>query len=512
MVAKVFISYRRDDSAGHTGRVHDRLEYELGSGLLFMDVDSIPLGVNFIKILRDEVAKCEVLLAVIGPNWLNAHDEQGRRRLDDPHDFVRIEIATALQRDITVIPILLDGAPIPKSHQLPKDLRELAVRNGLEIRHASFHSDMEKLIRTLKRPSGRDDAPTAAPVPSEGQRRARPLESKPAAAPLARGEADRIGLKTGDATELRPFLASDAQDPAASQASAKLRSERRLSTTAMTISGSLAAVIVAAILFWFEGGAPALRQQALPVPSPSPAPAMAVATAAPPAAPAVSPMTPSVQPTPTHPATTTSPEMPPAERANTPPLVQEKTASAGSPSDGQPDASLPINDPGLLREVRERLYELNFDPGPLDGPSTGAAGQAIREFEQQNNLPPTGIATTGLLQRLRAMDALKPWGTIVYGKDNGKWGMAWGETTRIAAVAHARRSCGDVNSCAVEISFFGSQCGAFAHSGTSWAIVARDNVGDAKDAALTDCGKRGKSCEVVAAVCADGANRMSAAK
>ncbi|HUD86670.1 MAG TPA: TIR domain-containing protein, partial [Xanthobacteraceae bacterium] len=76
---KVFISYRRDDSAGHAGRVHDRLEYEFGRDLLFMDVDSVPLGINFIRVLRDEVAKCDVLLAVIGPNWLTARDDEGNR-------------------------------------------------------------------------------------------------------------------------------------------------------------------------------------------------------------------------------------------------------------------------------------------------------------------------------------------------------------------------------------------------------------------------------------------------
>jgi formylglycine-generating enzyme required for sulfatase activity len=150
MTAKVFISYRRDDSAGHAGRVHDRLAQEFGHDLLFMDVDSIPLGADFIKVLRGEVARCDVLLAVIGSHWLDARDEQGNRRLDSENDFVRIEIATALQRDIPVIPILLDGVKLPKSEQLPKDLQALTARNGLDIRHASFHIDMDKLIGGLK--------------------------------------------------------------------------------------------------------------------------------------------------------------------------------------------------------------------------------------------------------------------------------------------------------------------------------------------------------------------------
>jgi formylglycine-generating enzyme required for sulfatase activity len=150
VAAKVFISYRRDDSGHAAGRVHDRLEREFGSDLLFMDVDAIPLGVNFIKVLREEVAKCDVLLALIGPNWLDARDEEGNRRLDNPEDYLRIEIATALQRDIPVIPILLDRATMPKAAQLPTDLEELAVRNGLEIRHASFRIDMDKLVQGLK--------------------------------------------------------------------------------------------------------------------------------------------------------------------------------------------------------------------------------------------------------------------------------------------------------------------------------------------------------------------------
>jgi hypothetical protein len=152
MAGKVFISYRRDDSAGYAGRVHDRLEHEFGSGLLFMDVDSISLGADFVKVLRDEVAKCDLLLAIIGPSWLNAVDEDGHRRLENPYDFVRLEIAAALKRDIPVIPILISGARLPKSSELPADIADLTMRNGLEIRHASFHSDMNRLITRIKVP------------------------------------------------------------------------------------------------------------------------------------------------------------------------------------------------------------------------------------------------------------------------------------------------------------------------------------------------------------------------
>jgi hypothetical protein len=115
-----------------------------------------------------------------------------------------------------------------------------------------------------------------------------------------------------------------------------------------------------------------------------------------------------------------------------------------------------------------------------------------------------------IYRKLREIGGLKPWATIVYSKSNGKWGMSWDETTRKAAVAHARASCGNADSCPTEVSFFGTDCGVFAYSGTSWAITARGDIAKAKEAALTDCRKRGKACEIVAAVCADGAEKFTA--
>ncbi|MGA3307315.1 MAG: UDP-3-O-acyl-N-acetylglucosamine deacetylase [Xanthobacteraceae bacterium] len=161
---KIFICYRRQDSAGYAGRVYDRLEREFGNDLLFIDVASMPLGVSFVKILRDEVAKCDVLLAVIGQQWINATDTNGNRLLDDPNDWVRIEIRAALDRDIPVIPILLEGTEIPKTHQLPPDIQELSLRNGLNVHHSSFHADMDRLIRGLKSLSrGASSHPTREP-------------------------------------------------------------------------------------------------------------------------------------------------------------------------------------------------------------------------------------------------------------------------------------------------------------------------------------------------------------
>jgi Caspase domain/Domain of unknown function (DUF4189)/Putative peptidoglycan binding domain len=183
-----------------------------------------------------------------------------------------------------------------------------------------------------------------------------------------------------------------------------------------------------------------------------------------------------------------------------------KTAALVPPADVKADSE-PITDAGMLKEVRQRLYELNFDPGSIDGPPTQETREAIREFELQTKLAPTGVATLGVLRRLREIGGLKPWGAIVYGKEAEKWGMSWGENTRKDAVARARSSCG--KSCPVEVSFFGTECGAFAHSDSSWAIAARDDTKTAKEAALSDCGKRGKSCRVIASVCADGAEQFT---
>jgi hypothetical protein len=126
-----------------------------------------------------------------------------------------------------------------------------------------------------------------------------------------------------------------------------------------------------------------------------------------------------------------------------------------------------------------------------------------------SNLSPDGAMSQGLLRRLREAGKLKPWGAIVYARKMEKWGMAWSQESRQAAVASARASCGNPAQCALEISFFGTECGAFAHADTSFAIVARKSIQQARDSALSDCGKRGRSCRLVATVCADGADRTT---
>jgi hypothetical protein len=125
----VFVSYRRQESSHLAGRLYDRLADRFGEGQVFIDVDTIEPGVDFAEEISSAVAACEVLLAVIGPTWLTAVNELGRRRLDDPDDIVRLEIEAALARDVRVIPILVDGAVMPGRDDLPESLAGLARRN-----------------------------------------------------------------------------------------------------------------------------------------------------------------------------------------------------------------------------------------------------------------------------------------------------------------------------------------------------------------------------------------------
>ena len=116
----VFISYRRQESSGWARLLQNQLAARLGDDQVFMDVDTIALGVDFAEVIAQAVSTCQVLLAVIGPRWLTATDQDGRRRLDDPDDIVRLEIQAALDRDIRVIPILVEGAQMPRPQQLPR--------------------------------------------------------------------------------------------------------------------------------------------------------------------------------------------------------------------------------------------------------------------------------------------------------------------------------------------------------------------------------------------------------
>ncbi len=161
----IFISYRRSDSQGEAGRLFDDLVSHFGEQKVFMDVAGIEAGRDFRKAIEESVANCGVLLVLIGPTWASAKDESGVRRLDDPADFVREEVAAALRRDISVIPVLVRDAEMPRAEQLPDCLKELAYRNCVELTHARWKSDVQLLVEPLRRligSSGQTESATQA--------------------------------------------------------------------------------------------------------------------------------------------------------------------------------------------------------------------------------------------------------------------------------------------------------------------------------------------------------------
>jgi hypothetical protein len=158
-MSSIFISYRREDAEGQAGRLYDDLVAEFGSDSVFMDVAAIQFGRDFRKAIDQSLGSCGAFLSLIGKNWVNATDASGQRRLDDPSDFVRLETAAALHRDIPVIPVLVQSASTPKPDQLPDDLKELAFRNSIELTHARWDADVQLLIKALRRYTSKASPP-----------------------------------------------------------------------------------------------------------------------------------------------------------------------------------------------------------------------------------------------------------------------------------------------------------------------------------------------------------------
>ncbi|HEU4667344.1 MAG TPA: toll/interleukin-1 receptor domain-containing protein [Arthrobacter sp.] len=146
---RIFISYRREETAYPAGWLYDRLADRYGGGQVFKDVDSIQLGDDFVEAITRAVGSCDVVLVLIGDEWMTISDEDGRRRLDDPDDFVRLEVQAALTRNVRVIPILVDGARMPRADELPESLGKLVRRQALEFSPARFEFDTSRLFKVL---------------------------------------------------------------------------------------------------------------------------------------------------------------------------------------------------------------------------------------------------------------------------------------------------------------------------------------------------------------------------
>jgi hypothetical protein len=226
----IFINYRREETAYAAGWLFDRLAERFGRPQIFKDVDSIALGDDFVEIISNAVGKTDVLLALIGDRWLTMRDEKGARRLDDPEDFVRIELEAALERRIRVIPVLVDGATMPTKDELPPTLAPLARRQALELSPSRFDFDTRRLLDVLER--------TLADEDDADDRGALPVEDPPMPTPRARD----------DSIARRPERVTPGEHPIRSPAR---RWVPRLGARSKVVLAVAAGLIVLAVLVAF---------------------------------------------------------------------------------------------------------------------------------------------------------------------------------------------------------------------------------------------------------------------
>ncbi|MDQ3940607.1 MAG: toll/interleukin-1 receptor domain-containing protein [Actinomycetota bacterium] len=213
MTGAIFISYRRSDAAGHAGRLYDRLKDHFGADRIFMDVDTLQPGVDFVDRIDEALGSCGALLAIIGHRWSQAEAPDGRRRLEDPDDFVGLEVGAALRRKIPVIPVLVQRATMPDNDELPEALKPLRRRHAIELDDTRWNYDVGRLIQVLENTLAEDstteqaapaEVPPPVPEPTEKPRRRR-TGLLVAAAVLALGAVafffvTRDGSPTGDAS------------------------------------------------------------------------------------------------------------------------------------------------------------------------------------------------------------------------------------------------------------------------------------------------------------------------
>jgi formylglycine-generating enzyme required for sulfatase activity len=165
MPAGIFISYRRQEALKEARAIFEKLSREFGAGQVFIDLEGLDYGADFVESLERQLQDCRVMLVLIGPGWTLAPDGHGGRRLDDPNDFVRIELRTALQRNIRVVPVLFDGAPMPRTADLPADLEPLARRNKIDLDFTRFDADIGRLIGSLRKLLAPELLPGPPPEP-----------------------------------------------------------------------------------------------------------------------------------------------------------------------------------------------------------------------------------------------------------------------------------------------------------------------------------------------------------
>ena len=163
VVARIFISYRRDDDPFAAGRLYDVLSAKFGADQVFMDLDTLEPGEDFWEVIKEALERADVQLALIGRGWLTASDQTGKRRLDAKDDFVRREIALALKGGLRVIPVLINGATMPPANELPSSIKRLTTRNAVQLTAATWRAEVARLVTSL------DDEPSLADEPAQAE-------------------------------------------------------------------------------------------------------------------------------------------------------------------------------------------------------------------------------------------------------------------------------------------------------------------------------------------------------
>lgn len=269
---RVFMSYRRDDTDFPASWLYERLSSHLGDDQVFKDVDSIELGDDFVQVINGAVGSCDVLLALIGDRWLTISDKDGNRRLDNPKDFVRLEIEAALRRRVRVIPILLGSAEMPTREELPPSLSRLTRRQAMRLTPSRFEADIGRLLQVLDKTLLEEQAERAAKLEAqrEADARAAKLEAEARAAPeAAEQEPARPEAGTGAVTEA---------PPPSRPGPAPVRQGPRGAGRRVLVLASLATVVILAAVGAFVLGPWSSGRSPSPTTAPSPKASSATST------------------------------------------------------------------------------------------------------------------------------------------------------------------------------------------------------------------------------------------
>src|SRR6266545_4478998 len=220
---RIFLNYRRDETSGHAGRLFDVLAARFGNDHVFMDIDRIEPGLDFADVISEAVASCDVFIALIGSRWLTSADAKGRPRLENPEDFIRLELEAALELDVRLIPALVQNAQMPSSDELPETLRPYARRHAVELSDTRWTFDIGKLIETLERlETGLAERETAE---REAQERAEAEAQAQAERETAEREAQERAEAEAQAQAEREAQEREAQERAEAEAQAEAERE-----------------------------------------------------------------------------------------------------------------------------------------------------------------------------------------------------------------------------------------------------------------------------------------------